>query len=257
MLTFIAPGIRRITIPYKDIYTSVFILDTEQGAILFDTAATDYDVETYILPALRNRNLQYIFISHHHRDHSGGLSRLMEVFPEATIVSQSVTLAEQYARFPVRAPEEGELLLDTFQVVKIPGHTADCQALLDIRNGILFTGDALQAYGIYGEGQWGACIRCIPDHLAALEKLRNLPITDLLLSHDYHPFGNEVYGSEDINRCLDSCAVALFRVREAVCRNPSLSNQEIADLYNRDSGLPTVPAYVPEAIRVAMGRNEF
>ena len=79
MITLITPRIRRITIPYKDIYTSVFILDTKDGTILFDTAFSNYDVDTFILPELTRRNLRYIFISHNHRDHAWGLDRLMEV----------------------------------------------------------------------------------------------------------------------------------------------------------------------------------
>jgi len=252
MVTLINKHIRRITIPYKDIYTSVFILDTKDGTVLFDTASSDYDAETYILPELRNRDVCYIFISHNHRDHARGLARLMEVYPKATIVTQNVALAEQYANYTVLSPEEGTLLLDTFRVVNIPGHTADAQALLDTRSGILLTGDCLQAYGIYGGGEWGTCIRAIPEHLAALEKLRNIPITDVLMAHDYHPFGNEVYGTEEIHRCLDICTTALLQVRDVLVQHPELQDQEIADLYNRDSGLPTVPAFVPAAIREAM-----
>ena len=252
MVTLINKHIRRITMPYKDIYTSVFLLDTNDGTVLFDTASSDYDVNTYILPELQRRNLRYIFISHNHRDHAGGLSRLLEIYPNACVVTQSVTLTKQLSDHPILSPEDGTLLLDTFQVVNIPGHTADSQALLDTRSGILLTGDCLQAYGIYGEGQWGACIRCIPEHMAALEKLRNMPITDMLMAHDYHPFGNEVYGTEEIHRCLDICATALLQVRDVLVQHPELQDQEIADLYNRDSGLPTVPAFVPAAIREAI-----
>jgi glyoxylase-like metal-dependent hydrolase (beta-lactamase superfamily II) len=257
MVTLISPRIRRITMPYKDIYTSVFILDTPEGTVLFDTAFSDYDVDTYILPELRNRNIRYIFISHNHRDHAWGLPRLLEVYPEAVIVTQNKALAEQYAKYTVLCPNEGDMLLDTYQVVNIPGHTADSQGLLEPRNGILFTGDGLQAYGIYGEGQWGACIRAIPEHLAALQKLRALPLTDVLMAHDYHPFGNEVYGTEEIHNCLDACAAALLRVKEVLLQNPGLSDQQIADLCNRDSGLPTVPAFVPEAIRAAVAEGTF
>ena len=249
MLTLITPRIRRITIPYKDIYTSVFILDTPNGTVLFDAAFSDYDVETYILPELRNRNVRYIFISHNHRDHAWGLPRLLEACPQATVVTQNADLAQKFADFSVLRPQEGDLLLEQFQVVDLPGHTADSQALLDTHTGFLFTGDGLQAYGIYGEGQWGACIRCIPEHLAALEKLRAMPITDVLMAHDYHPFGNEVYGTENIHQCLDICAAALLQIKDVLAGNPELSDQEIADLYNRDSGLPTVPAFVVEAIR--------
>ena len=252
MLTLITPRIRRITIPYKDIYTSVFILDTKQGTILFDTAASDYDVETYILPELRSRDVKYIFISHNHRDHAWGLDQLMQAYPNATIVTANDALAEKFASYRIFRPQDGDMLLDTFRVVTIPGHTPDSQALFDTGTGILFTGDCLQAYGIYGEGQWGACIRAIPQHLAALEKLRSMPITDVLMAHDYHPFGNEVYGTEDIHKCLDICAAALMQVKAVCVQNPGLSDQEVADLYNKNSGLPTVPAFVVEALRAAI-----
>jgi len=257
MLTLITPRIRRITIPYKDIYTSVFILDTKQGTVLFDTASSDYDAETYILPELRNRDIKYIFISHNHRDHALGLPRLLEAYPQAVIVTQNTALAAQYANHTVLQPEEGTMLLDTFQVVNIPGHTADSQALFDTGTGILFTGDCLQAYGIYGSGQWGACIRAIPQHLAALQKLRDMPITDVLMAHDYHPFGNEVYGTEEIHKCLDACAAALMQVKEVLVKNPELSDQEIVDLYNKDSNLPTVPAFVAEALRDAIAGGKL
>ena len=257
MVTLITSRIRRITIPYKDIYTSVFILDTKDGTILFDTASSDYDVDTFILPELRNRNLRYIFISHNHRDHAFGLDRLMAAYPDATIVTQNDALAEKYAKFSVLRPTDGDMLLDTFRVVNIPGHTPDAQGLFAVTTTTLFTGDALQAYGIYGEGQWGACIRAIPEHMEALEKLRALPIVDLLMAHDYHPYGNEVYGTEEIHKCLDICAEALMKVKAVVSAHPELSNQELAALYNKDSGLPTVPAFVPEAIRAAIAQGKL
>lgn len=257
MVTLLSSRARRITIPYKDIYTSVFILDTPEGTVLFDTASSEYDVDTYILPELARRNLSYIFISHNHRDHAWGLDRLMEVYPDATIVTQNDALAEKFSKFTVLRPQDGDILLDTFRVVNIPGHTADSHGLLDTRAKMLFTGDGLQAYGIYGGSPWGACIRCIPEHLAALEKLKTLDITNLVMAHDYHPYGNEVYGTEEIHNCLDICAKALLQVKEMVCAHLDLSDQEIADLYNKDSGLPAVPAFVVEAIRTAVSEDKF
>ena len=249
MVTLITPRIRRVTIPYKDIYTSVFILDTKEGTILFDTAFSDYDVDTFILPELQRRNLRYIFISHNHRDHAWGLDRLMEVYPDATIVTQNDELAEKFAKFSVLRPKDGDMLLDIFRVVNIPGHTADSQGLFDESTGTLFTGDALQLYGIWGGSPWGACIHCVPEYLETLKKLRELPVIDLLMAHDYHPYGNEVYGTEEIHKCLDICAEALEKVKEVVSAHPELDDQAAADLYNKDSGLPAVPAFVVEAIR--------
>ncbi len=257
MITLLSSRARRITVPYKDIYTSVFILDTPEGTVLFDTAFSDYDVDTYILPELHRRNLSYIFISHNHRDHAWGLDRLLEVYPEATIVTQNDALAEKFAKFSVLRPQDGDMLLDTFQVVNIPGHTPDSQGLFDVTTGTLFTGDALQAYGIFGGSPWGACIRCIPEHMEALKKLRELPVIDLLMAHDYHPYGNEVYGTEEIHKFLDICAKALLQVKEVVCAHPELSDEEVANLYNKDSGLPAVPNFVVEAIRAAVAEGKF
>ena len=67
-------NIYELTIPYKDIFTTVYIVRTARGALLFDTATYDSDVEEAIIPALcelgvGKGELKYIFISHNHGDH--------------------------------------------------------------------------------------------------------------------------------------------------------------------------------------------
>ena len=89
------------------------------------------------------------------------------------------------------------------------------------------------------------------------KKLRELPVIDLLMAHDYHPYGNEVYGTEEIHKCLDICAEALLKVKEVVSAHLELSDQEIADLYNKDSGLPAIPSFVVEAVRTAVAQGAF
>ena len=39
-------------VPYKDIYVGIYVIKTPDGAVLFDTAANDADVDHYIVPAL-------------------------------------------------------------------------------------------------------------------------------------------------------------------------------------------------------------
>lgn len=77
---FVATGenIYRLSLPYKDIYTTVVVLVSEHGNILFDTASTQADIQEQILPAYRALGLEApenIFISHNHGDHSGAHSR--------------------------------------------------------------------------------------------------------------------------------------------------------------------------------------
>ena len=75
--------IHRITLPYKDIFTTVYTVKTDKGVLLFDAASYDTDLEQYIQPMLDELNitaedLKYVFISHNHGDHSGGLRPIIE-----------------------------------------------------------------------------------------------------------------------------------------------------------------------------------
>ena len=88
----VAQNIYRLTMPYKDIYTTVLIIKSPYGAVLFDTATYREDVENTILPALNDlgitgEELKYIVISHFHGDHAGGLQWVTEHFPDACILS--------------------------------------------------------------------------------------------------------------------------------------------------------------------------
>ena len=152
-----------ITVPYKGIYTSVFLVRTPQGAVLFDAASYESDIQNIILPWLDEQGitaeeLRYVFISHKHDDHAGGLPALLEAFPDLCIVSQSMGLQQQYGEKHFWSPRDGEMLLGCLRVVSIPGHTADSAALLDTRTGTLLCGDCLQLHGIFGMGKWGANI---------------------------------------------------------------------------------------------------
>jgi len=46
-------GIYRLRVRFDKIYTSVFLIQTENGLILVDCATTDEDVDLCIIPALR------------------------------------------------------------------------------------------------------------------------------------------------------------------------------------------------------------
>ena len=255
-LTEIVPHIHRLTIPFENIYTTVFIIRTPDGAVLLDTATYESDVDAYIQPALRNlgvskESLRYIVLSHSHRDHAGGLERLMEFFPEACIVSSSLPLREGFPRCRTASPEVQPLLLGCLRLISIPGHAPDCLALLDQRTLTLLTGDSLQLYGIYGSGKWGANISRPAEHLQAVETLRLLDISSLIASHDYHPCGYIARGAEEIGRYLDECGAALRFVHSFLLNHADLDDQSAADSYNRLTGLPAIGAHVVTAVRAA------
>lgn len=257
-LTQVNEHIYRLITPYKDIYTTVYIIKSAAGVILFDTASGPQDVEQYILPALAELNIdgqqvKLIFISHNHTDHAFGIDRLMQEFPWLQIVCRNKTYKEGHPQYTVLQPDDGDPILDDFRLIAIPGHTVDSSALLDTRSGILITGDCLQLYGIYGSGLWGANIRYPAEHLQALEKVGAMAeIQTLLCAHDYHPCGPVCRGAEEIRRCLDACAAPLLLLKDMILENPQLTDAEIAARYNEGGKLPTVGAHVAAAVRAAM-----
>ena len=252
--------IHRLTTEYKDIFTSVFLLECPKGAILFDSASYDTDVDLHILPFLHQlgitpEKLKYVFISHNHRDHSGGLPRLLELFPDTRVVSRSQTLQEAWAHRGFLCPEDGEMLLDTYRVVAIPGHTADSAALLDTRTGTLITGDCLQLHGIVGSGDWACNISFPVEHLAAIEKVRTMQVSAILTAHDYVPMGCQSEGKAAVEAMLDACVTPLLTIRDLIRDNPAQDDTQIRELFNRPH--LTVNPRVIAAIRKAMGEGTF
>lgn len=250
-ITAVTDHIYNFKVPYKDIFVGIYVIRHPEGAVLFDAAGCDADVDAYIQPALAQLGItpdrvSHIFISHHHRDHSGGLARAAALYPNARIVSRSSTLAELYPG--LLAPEDGCIIAGTLQVVAIPGHTADSAALLDLRTGTLVSGDCLQLYGIFGSGNWYGAIALPADHFAAIEKLRTLPIGMIAAAHDYCPSGMFHRGREAVAQCLEHCVGALERLRGLIHANPQLDDEQLAQLSNAD-GLPKVAPRIIAALR--------
>lgn len=256
-ITKINENIHRITLPYKDIFTTVYTLNAPGGAVLFDAGSYDSDLEEYILPLLREagiapERLKYVFISHNHKDHSGGLKRLMEEFPNLCIVSRSPTLKENYIGCPFLCPEEGDMLLDTFRVVSIPGHTLDSGALLDTRTMTMITGDCLQLAGIRGSGDWASNISYPAEHLKALEKVRALGAEQIVTAHDYVPYGYRAEGKEAVGRMLDACLEPLNRLSSLIASRPELDDGQVRALFNDAEGKLSINVRVVAAMRAAM-----
>ena len=129
-----------LRIPYMDIFTTVYLVRTESGMLLFDTASYDQDVEEYIVPALRElgvgeKELKYVFVSHDHTDHSGGLGRLLEVYPKVCVASGSEAIGEKFKEYTVLSPREGEILLANDSICPLNRSSARSRHSPDIESG--------------------------------------------------------------------------------------------------------------------------
>jgi len=257
--TQITADISCVMPPYKGIYTSVFLIRTPEGALLFDAASYETDIRDIVLPWLTEQGitpdeLKYVFISHKHDDHAGGLPTLLEAFPDICIATQSVGLREKYGEGKFLAPQDGELLLGCLRVVSIPGHTADSAALLDIRTGTLVCGDCLQLHGIFGMGKWGANIPYPTEHRRAVARLRQMSIETVVMAHDYYPVGRICRGRKEIGAALDACIAPLDRIAGLIATHPDMDDDAVCALYNDAPMTPTLGVHVVRAVRRTMAQ---
>ena len=93
----------------------------------------------------KNLNLDYIFITHHHSDHTSGVASLVKEYPQVKIYSPS----DLYS-LSINKISNGDIIktsLNKFKILSSPGHTIDHIVLCDYNNNLLFVGDVLFRLG--------------------------------------------------------------------------------------------------------------
>ena len=125
----------------KDNYSFVLYNDTLKSCVI-DPA----DSNPILNFALENNlTIEDIFITHHHKDHTSGVKGILNAFPEVNIHTPSSQI--EYTRFVLRDGDEVNSCLNTFRIIKTPGHTLDHIIYYDENNGVLFCGDTLFRLG--------------------------------------------------------------------------------------------------------------
>ena len=186
-----ATGIFRLRIPFETLYTSVFLIETNDAKILVDCGTSAKDVDEQIVPALRARGLallsiDMLILTHKHSDHAGGLARILALAPHIKIKKEVCHLTGSISTYPLE------------------GHTKDCIGVLDEKSGTLITGDALQGAGI----DKYRCFTEDPDaYLATVARIQtDERINTLLFSHAYEPFyADRITGRKAVLECLMKC----------------------------------------------------
>ncbi len=184
-------GIFRLRVPFENLYTSVFLIETKKTLVLVDTGTRKEDVDCHILPALRASgyalsDVRQLVLTHHHTDHAGGVGRMVELFPQLELVSDVRPLA------------------DGLSTYALAGHTADCIGVFDAHTHTLITGDGLQGAGI---GRYRCSLEHPDAYLKTLETIRNdRRIENLLFSHAYEPWCvDRMVGFSEVRDCLNQC----------------------------------------------------
>ncbi len=183
--------IYRLTIPFDTVYTSIFLIKSPSVVVLVDCGSTSEDVDEYIVPALFEigyslSEITAIVLTHMHGDHAGGLSRMLELAPNITVIRSVCALSDMLYTYPMG------------------GHTEDCIGVFDLRSRTLISGDGLQGAGVDK-------YRCyLKDPVAYLETLERIKkderIENILFSHAYEPWNSDrAFGRRAVESCLFHC----------------------------------------------------
>lgn len=195
----IAKGILRLKVPFEDLYTAVFFVECEDGVSVIDSATTSSDVDTVILPALRELSVipTRLLLTHSHGDHAGGAKRLLEHYPDMTV----------HTLEPLSLPRfiplcDGDTLGGTLQMIALLGHSKYSVGYLHMPTNTLLSGDCLQLAGV---GKYVNGIRYPEPYLRSIERLKQMDIQRIVASHEYAPLGSTAEGREGVLAYLDEC----------------------------------------------------
>lgn len=181
----------RLEVPFYTVYTSVFLIKTEDGYVLVDCATTKEDVDERIIPALERQavslsEVKKIVITHDHSDHAGGLPQIQARIPHIEVVRDLRELSKNVCTYP------------------LTGHTKDFIGVLDERSSTLISGDGLQGAGIK---QYRTMLADKNAYIETIERIRlDERIENVLFSHEYEPwYKNKMLGRKNVLECLDEC----------------------------------------------------
>lgn len=203
---------------FKDNYIWVFYHENGGEAWLVDPGEA-----APAMHALKEHNLTLagIFITHHHYDHSGGISTLVEHFPHVKVYGGM----KSPLIFVSHHVKEGDEILCgdiTFKAMEIPGHTLDHTAFYN--DEMVFCGDTLFSFGC------GKIFEGTPEQMYhSLSKLANLnDNTKIYCGHEY-TLGNLKFAEhvEPLNVAITNKIKEITALREKnIPSLPSLLKEE-------------------------------
>ncbi len=183
--------IYRLKIPFDTVYTSVFLIETKDGAILVDCATTDEDVKFHIVPALAAMgyeisDIRALVLTHSHGDHAGGLSQVLALAPNIEIIRDVREIFDGICTYPMA------------------GHTKDCIGIFDGRSHTLISGDGLQGAGV---DKYRCSTKDPEAYIETVKRIGNDErIKNILFSHAYEPWNSDrAIGRHGVESCLSEC----------------------------------------------------
>ena len=126
----------------SDNYSYLLSSNENKSGIIIDPAEADKILDVL---SKKKLNLDYIFITHHHSDHTSGVVDLVKAYPNVKVFAPS-----ELNSISVKIISDGNTIttdLNEFEVIHAPGHTLDHIILCDQKNNLIFVGDVLFRLG--------------------------------------------------------------------------------------------------------------
>lgn len=161
---------------FQDNY--IWILKETKSSKIWAVDPGDANV---VLQYCREQNVQLkgILITHHHKDHTGGVAELQQVFQCPVYGPKSLS---NLVSHPLTEKDTVTIFSRTFTVLETPGHTLDHLCYFSAQEPpTLFSGDTLF------KGGCGRIMEGQPEQmLAAMTRITNLPDDTLIYAtHEY------------------------------------------------------------------------
>jgi hydroxyacylglutathione hydrolase len=202
------------------------IANPETGAVIVVDPGDAAPVEKFL--ASRRYSLIGILVTHHHRDHTGGVQALKEHYQCPVYGFRQSKIDALTQR--VSEGDRFSLMGLEFEVIEVPGHTLDHVAYLvreDLEDPALFCGDTLFSGGCGRLFEGNAAMM-----FASLCKLKALPArTRVYCTHEY---------------TLANLAFA----RAAMPDNQDLSDYRALCERTRAAGNPTLPSTMETELKI-------
>lgn len=126
----------------RDNYSYLIYRKDNNSSIIIDPAEAEKIIN---LLNKKKLNLDYIFITHHHSDHTSGVIDLIKIYPDVKIFSPSKL--DSVKTNIISESDKIKTTLNEFKIITAPGHTLDHIVLCDNENNLLFVGDVLFRLG--------------------------------------------------------------------------------------------------------------
>ena len=204
----------------NDNYSYLIFSNKNNSSIIIDPAESD---KIFNVLKKKKLNLNYIFITHHHSDHTSGVADLVKAYPEVKVFSPS-----ELNSISFNLISDGNKIktnLNEFEVMHAPGHTLDHIVLCDVKNNLLFVGDVLFRLG---------CGRVFE---GTLEQMHNSLIKLLNLSDKMLVYCGHEYTLQNSKFCIEHDA-----------NNLKLKNKIKIIKEKIQKGHPTIPSKIKDEI---------